>query len=237
MTKPPLSIVVACHNERDNIAPLLQRFDEAHKRLPFELIIVNDGSTDDTGEVVSSELKKPQYQFARLITYPKNKGYGGAIMTGLRAAKADLLAWTHADLQTDPLDCVKAYEAFSQSPLENKIVKGRRINRPLGPTLFTFLMSFIATTVFGRVLFDINAQPKLFGRDFYNKLSDPPTDFSLDLYLLVMAKKLGYSILTVPVRFGKRLHGESKWATTFSSRIKTIRRTVKYIFALRKQIS
>lgn len=237
MTKPPLSIVVACHNEAENIAPLLSRFAEAHQALDFELIIVNDGSTDQTEQVVKRTLAEQNFGFARLISYPKNKGYGGAIMTGLREAKADLLAWTHADLQTDPLDVVKAYKVFVDSPIKHKIIKGRRIDRPLGPTLFTLFMSTIASIVFRKALFDINAQPKLFDRRFYEKLINPPTDFSLDLYLLVMAKRLGYATQIIPVRFTKRLHGQSKWAATFSSKIKTIRRTIKYIFVLRKQLS
>lgn len=237
MTKPPLSVIVAAHNEQGNIPILLEHFAKAHAKLPFELIIVNDGSTDNTEKVTKSELKKKRYSFVRLISYPKNKGYGGAIITGLKTAKADILAWTHADLQTDPLDVVSACRKFIQAPLEHKIIKGRRINRPLGPTLFTFFMSLIASLVFGRAIFDINAQPKLFDRRFYEKLTNPPIDFSLDLYLLVMAKKLGYSILTVPVRFGTRIHGQSKWAFSFHSRIKTIWRTIKYILGLKKDLS
>lgn len=234
-----LSIVVPCYNEEKNIPHILERFAIALKPIKdAELILVNNGSTDNSAAVFAEHLTRPSYAFVRVVTVKNNVGYGHGIMTGVRAAKGEVLSWTHADLQTDPVDVIAAYEKFQDLNKEsNKVlIKGRRIKRRFGEWAFTLGMSTIATATLLKPLFDVNAQPKLFHRSFLRHLKNAPEDFSLDLYLLYLAKHKGYELHTVPVRFGKRLHGESKWAFSLKSRWKTVLRTIKYIFALRKSI-
>jgi glycosyltransferase involved in cell wall biosynthesis len=232
MNNARLSIVIPCYNESNNAPHILERFKFVHEKLPFELIIVDDGSKDGTKEVFELELLKPEYNFAQLISYHQNIGYGGALLTGLKEARGDILAWTHADLQTDPEDVVKAYELFISNG-GKRVVKGKRVKRKFSEWLLTAGMGIIASAVLGKRLFDVNAQPKLFDRGFYELMKNPPHDFSLDLYWLCLAKSRGYQILEVPVEFKKRLHGESKSAPDFKGRIKTIRRTLKYVFQLK----
>lgn len=228
-----LSIIVPCYNEAENASFILEKFRVIYRPNLFELIIVDDGSKDSTKKIFEEELLKPEYGFTRLISYQPNRGYGGAIITGLKNATGEILAWTHADLQTEPADVIKAYELFV-SKNGKRVVKGRRIKRKFGDWCLTTGMGIIASTVLGKKLLDINAQPKLFDRNFYNLMNNPPHDFSLDLYWLCLAQKNGYRILEVPVEFGKRIHGVSKSAPSFKGRLKTIWRTVKYIFNLRK---
>ena len=227
----PLSIIVPCYNEAKNIPLILERLRAVANQEPgTEIIIVNNGSTDQSTAVL-------QDAGVSVVTVEKNIGYGHGIMTGLQAAQGEVLAWTHADMQTDPMDVLVAYQRFQELNQPQAIIlKGRRINRRFGEWAFTLGMSCIASIILLTKLSDINAQPKLFHRSLLKKLTNPPTDFSLDLYLLTMAKKLGYRIETVPVNFGKRLHGESKWAFSFSSRYKTVLRTIKYIFALKRTL-
>lgn len=234
---PKLSIVVPCYNEAKNIPLILEKFAAAIQQQSVELILVNNGSTDGSADIFAAALKQPQYHFARLVTVEKNVGYGHGIMSGLRAATAEVLAWTHADLQTDPADVIKAlavWQAASQP--EQTIVKGHRRQRSVSAWAFTLGMACIASIVLWTPLYDINAQPKLFHRRLLNDLRQPPDDFSLDLYILYVAKRRGYTLLTLPVYFGKRLYGESKWAFSLSSRYRTIMRTIKYIFGLRQRV-
>lgn len=232
-----LSVIIPCYNEVKNIPHILTKCAAAFSGQSVEVVLVNNGSTDQSAGVFQTELAKPEYAFAKLVTVEKNIGYGHGILTGLRAASGNVLAWTHADLQTDPADAWTAYQAFiSLNQPDKVIMKGKRVNRQFGDWAFTLGMSVIASTVLGKVLTDINGQPKLFHRSFLSKMKNPPTDFSLDLYVLYLAKKLGYTIHTIPVQFGKRLYGESKWAFSFSSKYKTTLRTIKYIFALRTLI-
>lgn len=234
----PLSIVIPCYNESKNIPLILERLRVVAQQQPgVEVILVNNGSTDDSAAVLKSQLTRDEWNFIQVVTVSKNIGYGHGIMAGLHVAHGEVLAWTHADMQTDPLDLLAGYQRFQQLNQPDKIIlKGQRIHRRFGDWAFTLGMSCIASTILLTRLSDINAQPKVFHRSLLQKLTKPPTDFSLDLYLLYMAKRLGYRIETVPVNFGQRLHGESKWAFSFSSRYKTIFRTIKYIFALKRAL-
>ena len=233
-----LSIIVPCHNEEKNVPLIAERFRVLHEQEPFELIIVNNASKDGTGAALEQYRQKPEYAFLRVVEEP-TPGYGRAIMAGLYAAKGDVLAWTHADLQTDPADVLVAYRKLEtgNSKLGTKkiVVKGRRIKRGGIDGLFTRGMTLLASVVLRTRLSDINAQPKVFDRDFLRLLANPPGDFSLDLYWLWLAKKHGYTVLTVPVDFGERQHGESKSAPNLKGKLKTSWKTIKYIFTLRQR--
>lgn len=235
---PELSIIVPCYNEAKNIPLILKRFSQVLQGYSAELLLVNNGSRDNSSEVFRYELKNPAYRFARIVNIAKNIGYGHGIMTGLREAKGDVLCWTHADLQTDPADVIKAYKKFREAGEGSRIfIKGRRVKRKFGEFFFTFGMSLLASVVLRKILFDINAQPKMFSRSFYKQMQNPPNDFSLDLYGLYLAKHFNYKVHTVPVHFGERMYGKSKSAVDFKSRCRTIIRTVIYIFALRDKIT
>lgn len=232
-----LSVVVPCHNEEENIPLILEKFLKVYKEHPLELIVVNNASTDRTQERIDELLSRQEYDFIRAIQEPV-PGYGRAIVTGLRVARGDVLAWTHADLQTDPADTVRALQLFeAQEDRDRVVVKGRRVNRRFGAWAFTFGMSIIASVVLRGVYSDINAQPKMFSRRFFERdMTDPPEDFSLDLYLLALARQKTYLVVTLPVFFASRVHGESKWAFSFRSKCRTIIHTVRYIFHLRKKL-
>src|SRR5688572_7995477 len=104
------SIVVPCWNEAANLPSLISRFCEIRRPdSDWELVLVDNGSTDDTAEVLAKELVSSERAFIRVATVkPPNVGYGHGILTGLRAAKGSFLAWTHADGQTPPSDVLRA---------------------------------------------------------------------------------------------------------------------------------
>lgn len=232
-----LSIVVPCYNEAKNIPLILERFAAVVKEPGIEVLLVNNGSKDESAQVFQDQLANNAYPFVKVVNVEVNQGYGFGIVSGLKAARGAVLAWTHADMQTDPGDVITAFQQFQKlSATEQVIIKGKRINRSFGQWGFTFGMSMIASVVLMKPLYDINAQPKVFPRALFAQLKSPPNDFSLDLYLLYMAKRLKYRIVTIPVRFPDRIHGESKWAFSFSSKYKTVLRTINYIFALRKSV-
>jgi len=231
---PTLSIVVPCYNEEKNIPIILDRFEKCLYKNDFEVILVNDGSKDNSSSVFKSEMEKRNHSQIRVVEYEKNKGYGGAILTGLDEAKGDILCWTHADAQTDPMDVERALEKYLKAKDPEKIfLKGERVGRSFSQWFFTLGMSFFSTLVLRKKLGDVNAQPKMFPRSFFEKVRPhAPSDFSLDLYFLYLAKKFKFEIQTIPVLFLDRIHGESAWAFSFSSKWKTVLRTMKYIFGL-----
>lgn len=97
-------------------------------------------------------------------------------------------------------------------------------------------MSVFETVVLRKLLYDINAQPNLFHRDFLGNTKEPPYDFSFDLYFYYMAKKNRYEIIRFPVLFRKRIHGQSSWNTSIATKLKFIKRTIDFTIKLRNHI-
>ncbi len=231
-----LSIIVPCYNEVKNIPLILERFGESIHRNDVEVILVDNGSTDST----AAELKQllPEYKFARSVTVPVNQGYGYGIMQGLKAAEGEFIGWTHADMQTDPRDVLRALaiiEKKERKKRKEKIyVKGSRKGRSISDRIFTNGMSLFEYILLKAQLYDINAQPNIFHKKFFEKWKNPPHDFSLDLYAFYMARRLGLEVIRFPVLFPERIHGVSKWNTGLRSKWKFIKRTVGYSINLKR---
>jgi len=229
------SIVLPCYNEAENLPGLLEAYRAAWRDLPSELVLVDNGSTDNTAQVLSELLARPEYAFAHTVTVPKNRGYGYGVMTGLRAARGTVLGISHADMQCPAEDLCRAHEKLVSISSKKVFVKGKRAKRPLLATVITAGMSVISSLVLWKGLADINAQPKVFPREFLATLDAPPDGFELDLYIVYRAKRLGFAIESIPVVFGHRAHGHSKSAFSLASRRRQITKTLRYIFALRLQ--
>jgi glycosyltransferase involved in cell wall biosynthesis len=232
-----LSIVLPCYNESENLPRIYAVLSEIlAERSDVEVVLVNNGSTDRSASVFA-QLQSSHMLPIRVLTIEKNQGYGHGILSGVRAAQGEFIAWSHADLQTDPRDILAAYEKLTQSTSPEKtVVKGRRKSRPLLDELFTTGMAWLSSAALGQWLHDINAQPKLFPKSFVPLLDSAPTDFSLDLFFLYEAKKRGYRLLEQDVVFGKRQHGEAKGGGTMKGKVKLIKRTLAYIFELRRTV-
>jgi glycosyltransferase involved in cell wall biosynthesis len=229
-----LSLVIPCYNEARNLPALIERIRATIARPDVEVILVDNGSTDDTPAVLAAALKPGETP--RSVRVAANQGYGFGILAGLAAATGDVLAWTHADMQTDPADCLKGLALFEGDPGRGRLfVKGRRYGRPLADVFFTVGMSIFETLLLRRAFWDINAQPTMFPRRLYESWKRPPHDFSLDLYAYYTAKAAGYRVRRFPVRFGQRLHGVSHWNVNWRAKRKFIARTLDYSFRLRRE--
>tara|TARA_Y100000589_G_C27048093_1_gene586070 strand:- start:342 stop:1043 length:702 start_codon:yes stop_codon:yes gene_type:complete len=224
------SLIIPCYNESKNIIPILERVKFNFNPEIIELIIVDNGSNDDTELLLLKNLQK--YPFATSIRIPINKGYGNGILEGLKKAKGEIIGWTHADQQTDLLDALKGFDLFKNKYKNNLFVKGTRKGRNFFDSFFTLGMSLLSSIMLNKLLWDINAQPNIFHRSFLNDLKKPPKDFSFDLYVLYKAAILKKNIVRIPVKFSKRLYGESKWNIDFKSKFKFIIRNIRYIFQL-----
>lgn len=236
--KPKLTIVIPSYNEAENIPILIDKLVKTCSE-ETEVIIVDNGSTDDTPNKLKKELELLEHTRIRSIRVEKNIGYGFGIMAGVNLAKGEVIAWTHADLQTDVNDIFIGYnEMKKQSNTEYTFLKGVRKNRPLMDAFFTWCMGVISSFVLGQKLHDINAQPKMFSRSFLGLMQNPPNDFSLDLYVLYLAKKNKINITELPVDFHKRQFGEAKGGgvSSIKTRLKLIKRTFAYIFKLKREI-
>ena len=243
---PKLSIVLPCYNESGNIPGLLTRFRPLLANLDFELILVNNGSTDDSADVLSRELAQPENFFARTVLVPTNEGYGYGIQAGLSRCTAPVAAFSHADLQCPPESLATAYQIFTRLCASGQcLVKGRRRgSRPLLDRIVTYLYNGFACLCLGfRASLvdrlgsagpcDINAQPKLFSRDMIPALLKGPADFTFDLYVLWISRRLGRTILEFDTPYEGRLWGKSKLAANPWVRLRTALHAFHKILSLR----
>lgn len=230
-----LSLVIPCYNEARNLPALVERCRAVFAGHHAEVVLVDNGSTDNSAEVLAGLLAGGGE--VRSIRVPVNQGYGHGILEGLRAAEGDVLAWTHADMQTDPADALKGFALFEAAADAARLfVKGRRIGRPIADDIFTMGMACFETVLLRQILWDINAQPTMFSRSFFETWTNPPKDFSLDLYAYYQAKRQKLEVKRIPVTFGQRLHGVSSWNISPSAKMKFIRRTLDYSFTLAKNL-
>lgn len=228
-----LSIVIPCYNEEKNIPVILEKFNKIIGDKNIELVMVNNGSTDNSKKIFEELL--PLYKFARYVEIQTNLGYGHGILTGLKNSSSEFVGWTHADLQTDPYDIIVAYELLEKNNWnENVYVKGNRKRRPIFDQIFTSGMSLYESLYLKSKLYDINAQPNIFSVKFFDSWENPPYDFSLDLYALYMAKQKKYNLIRFNVLFPKRQFGESSWNTGFKSKIRFVKRTIHFSKGLKK---
>ncbi|MBI1920088.1 MAG: glycosyltransferase family 2 protein [Geobacter sp.] len=229
-----LSLIIPCYNEAANLPLLLERCKEVTRRPGVEVILVDNGSTDNSPEVLLGLLH--ECPGCRSVRVESNQGYGFGILTGLRAAKGETLGWTHADMQTDPEDALRGLELFDRYGPEI-FVKGGRFGRPLADVVFTAGMSIFEMLLLGKPMRDINAQPTMFSRKFFETWREPPHDFSLDLYAYYQARLAGLRVYRFPVLFGERAHGVSHWNVNWAAKRKFIRRTIDFSLQLRKSLT
>lgn len=231
-----LSVVIPCYNEKENIPLILERFSACIGERSIEVVMVDNGSTDGSDRVFEALL--PEYPFAIGVKVPINRGYGYGIVTGLKSANGQFIGWTHADMQTDPMDVSKAYDMLESEGQAEIYLKGNRKGRPFIDRFFTIGMSAFESLYLKMPLWDINAQPNIFPKRYFESLGTYPDDFSLDLFMYYNAKKKGLTIKRFDVLFLPRIHGMSKWNDeTFKAKWKFIKRTLEFSKSLKRSIS
>ena len=158
---PRISIVLPAYNERENIPEVVARAFEVMPQLveSFEVIVVDDGSTDGTREV-TTQLLEQHYPTLRLAVHERNRGYGAAIRTGFAQARGELVFYTDSDRQFDLSDL----EHFLPLMDEWDLIVGFRVYRY--DTVLRSILSWIYNRIV-RVLFrvrvrDVDCAFKLF---------------------------------------------------------------------------
>ncbi len=233
-------LVVPAYNEAPNIEAVIARAADAAKSAgwavgEFKLIVVQNGSTDNSDQVLSAlQNKSDLAPWFRVVKVDKNQGYGFGLWQGLKSTVAPVVGWSHADQQCDPADALKAFSELESASNKQVLVKGVRFARSPRDMLVSRVFEFLARIILGVKVYEMNAQPKVFSRDLLGKVKSPPLTFAFDLYVLYQASKANYEVKTIPVKFPPRIHGLSKWASNFFSRYKTIIGMIRYMFDLRR---
>lgn len=201
------SIVVPLFNEEENIEPLVESLlDTVGDDAGFlELILVDDGSLDDTARLALDLAAKEQR--IRLIKHEKNKGLGGAIRTGLEASSGDYVLYTDADL---PFDFKELPKLFSMAQ-DNCLVTGYRLNRGEGGRRWVLTKGYNALIwlLFGLRLQDVNFACKIFPKSFLQKTDFYSSGSFIDVEILLEASRLDLDIIEHPLVYYPRERGLS----------------------------
>jgi glycosyltransferase involved in cell wall biosynthesis len=221
-----ITVFFPMYNEEDNIHAAVASAAEILESLTddYEILIVDDASTDRTGEIADSLAKADPR--IRVIHHPRNLRLGGALKTGFAGATKDLVLYSDADYPFDMIELVKAVRIIRQAD----VVSAYRFDRTgEGPirTAYSFGWNLLIKILFGLRVKDVNFSFKLCRRKIFEQVHLSSESSFIDAELLIRSQYLGYRILQMGVDYFPRSRGIS----TLSS-FATIRKMSGEMFRL-----
>lgn len=208
MTDFLVSIIVPCYNEADNIAPLTTRIQETLTRYHYEIILINDGSTDGTEQII--EFVANTSKTIKYLNFSRNFGHQAAIKAGIDYANGDCIVTIDADLQKPPELIPKMIIQWQEGyEIVNAICKNTG-----QPSFFKRLTSK-GFYMFLSVISDQKVTPhaadfRLFDKKIGDIISNMPEK---NLYLRGLFSWMGFKQTTVSYTESKRIYGETKYST------------------------
>lgn len=200
-----LSVFFPAYNEEANLPQLLAQAQEVFPQYAqqYELIIVNDGSTDHTLAVAKS--LQQQYPNLRVVSHAINKGYGESLKTGIRKARYDWIFWTDADLQFD----LHEFDKFAAASRDYSIIIGYRVRRAEGlqRSILVSILKFGVDTLFRLHVKDIDCAFKLMRTEQVKSLSLQSGSAFTTSEILYLLKKKHLPFKEIPVQHYPRVHG------------------------------
>lgn len=205
MSKPLLSVVITIYNEEENIKPLLEATYSALSEINYEVILIEDGSTDKT----VAEVKKYANDRTKLIIFNRNYGQTTALAAGIDMATGEYISTMDGDLQNDPTDIpIMLQKAIDE---DWDVVAGRRANRKDG-----FVLRKIPSKIANWV---IRNTTKVYLNDYGCTLRVYKAEIAqgmglygeLHRFIPVLAKQQGARMTEMDVKHHPRIHGESKY--------------------------
>jgi dolichol-phosphate mannosyltransferase len=207
--QPNVTVVVPVRNEAGNVAPLIGEMEQALAPLgAFEVIYVNDGSTDRTEQELLRLVK--QRLWLRVITHARSCGQSAAVRTGVRAARAPVIVTIDGDGQNDPAFIPALVAALASAGADCGLVQGQRVGRKA--TGFKKFQSRVANRVRGAILRDGTRDTgcglKCFPREVYLAL---PYFDALHRFMPALVRREGYRVALLDVIDRARISGISNY--------------------------
>jgi glycosyltransferase involved in cell wall biosynthesis len=213
VSEPELSVVVPSFNEEENVPLLaaeLRRELEAARITDYEVIFVDDGSTDATAKRVGDEVERDGAGRFRLLRLAENSGESAATEAGLRRARGEILVVMDCDLQNPPGDIPKLVEPIRDGRAD--CACGWRTTREAGDDWTRRLQSWIANSVrnglTGDEVRDAGCTFRAFRRECVERIK---LFRGMHRFLPTLIRLEGYRVVEVPVGHRPRLHGRSKY--------------------------
>jgi glycosyltransferase involved in cell wall biosynthesis len=206
-----LSIIVPCYNEHSTIAELLERVRAVP--LDKQVIVVDDGSTDGTREILAEQERRGDVEVHLL---PRNRGKGAAVQQGLRQVMGDVVIIQDADLEYDPAD----YPTLLR-PIQTGKAKAVYGSRFIGEhkamyfwhSLGNRLLTLLTNVLFDTTLTDMETCYKVFTVDIARKLRLREPRWGFDPEITAQILRMGHRIYEVPISYAGREYYEGKKIT------------------------
>ncbi len=214
---PRVSVVAPAHNEAENIHPLVQGVADAmdETKLPYEIVIVDDGSTDSTlDELRNAGAKFSQLHVIRMLDTPADRGHGqsAAFHAAFRACRGELIVMLDADLQNDPTDIPAMLKKMQDTGAD--MVQGDRTeSRPQRDGLVRSTSSHVGRLfrrwLLGDTIIDTGCSLRVMTRDVAMAI---PLEFrGMHRFIPITARQLGFTVVETPVSHRPRVAGRAKY--------------------------
>ncbi len=200
---PDLSVVIPLYNEAGNLAPLQAELDRALAGLAWELVLVDDGSTDGTRKAITWA------PHVRVIAMAQNSGQSAAMYIGIQAARGRLIALLDGDMQNDPADIPRLIESLRQTGAS--LVCGYRANRrdTWSKKVASRIANFVRSRFTGDGVRDTGCTLKVMKQECRDALVP---FFGMHRFLPALIKGAGHPIAEVAVHHRARAYGVSKYS-------------------------
>lgn len=226
-----ISIVIPAYNEESNLFSAVERVSSVASELGLEheILIINDGSSDRTGEIARTQVQ-PRIPYVRVIEHFPNRGYGGALKAGFAEASKDLIAFIPADNQFDFMELVLLLQSMTDDIM---VVSGRRVDRKdnIMRRINAFGWNVVVRILFGRLVSDVDCGFKLFRRELLNRVRLKSDGAMIDTEMLAGARARGYGIREVEVTHFPRTGGSPTGAN-----LRVVLRAFRDLFMFRARL-
>ena len=209
-SRADLSVVIPAHNEEANLEPLIRRLLDVLKETvgSYEIVVVNDGSTDKTAEVLQN--LQSRYSIS-VIEHDSNRGYGAALKSGFAASSGKHVAFIDGDGQLDPDDLSSLFASSSQDTLALGYRKNRQ-DPPIRILLGKIFSSIFVPVVLNVRVKDVDCALKVIPKSLLDDIELQADGALINAELLAKARRRGYKMIQLPVNHLPRTQGEQSGA-------------------------
>lgn len=203
-----LSVIIPVYNEKTTITEVIEKVSSLDLPIEKEIIVVDDGSTDGTVEVL--QLSRDKVKTTHLA--PVNLGKGAAIRIGLTLINGDIVLIQDADLELDPNEFLQLIRPILEE--KTSVVYGSRFLKknpvPFSRYLANYFLTSTTNLLFGTRLTDMETAYKVFTREVANELSLKSNRFDIEPEITAQIALKGYEIFEVPISYIPRTKYEGK---------------------------
>jgi len=213
-----LSIIVPVYNERQTILEVLRQLEVINFGMESEIIVVDNGSTDGTRELLKSQFTTPNLQTnlkskIKAIFQKENRGKGAALRRGIQEAKGEIIVIQDADLEYNPKELPKLIQPLLEN--KSKVVYGSRFLENSRHQYLIFywgnkLISLLFRIFYRLKITDPMTGYKILKKEILNDFSLKAEGFEIEIELTAKILKAGYQILELPISYQGRTYREGK---------------------------